>query len=120
MAKELRQLYGGRIPKSYLPAHNHVMHTNKTRHGERGFRRFWIPPQWVGRGWSKCPCGWRGHDPKWKTHYAITEHVRRWKKRIKKHGNLEAAYREINKELAADYRAERRHTARSIKKSRTF
>jgi hypothetical protein len=25
-SKELHQLYGGRKPKSYLPAHNHVAH----------------------------------------------------------------------------------------------
>src|SRR5262245_40135651 len=56
--KEVGQLYGGRVPKGYLPAHNHVQHTPETHHGERGFRRFWIPPQWAGKGWSKCPCGW--------------------------------------------------------------
>ena len=36
--KELRQLYGGRKPKSYRLAHNHIMHTNATSHGDRGFR----------------------------------------------------------------------------------
>jgi len=61
--KELRQLYGGRKPKSYLPAHNHVIHTPGFGHGLNGFRRFWIPPQWIARGWSKCPCGWMGHRP---------------------------------------------------------
>jgi hypothetical protein len=43
--KEPRQLYGGRVPESYLPAHNHISHTPETHHGERGFRRFWIPPE---------------------------------------------------------------------------
>ena len=38
--KELRQLYLGRKPKSYRLAHNHIMHTNATSHGDRGFRRF--------------------------------------------------------------------------------
>jgi hypothetical protein len=69
--KELHQLYGGRRPKTYLPAHNHVMHTPTTSHGERGFRRFWIPPQWVGHGWVKCPCGWRASS--WgDVHYALS------------------------------------------------
>jgi hypothetical protein len=97
--KELRQLYGGRKPKSYRLAHNHVMHTNQTFHGERGFRRFWIPPQWVGHGWSKCPCGWHNGD----THYAADEHVKQWHKNIAKFGSLEAVYDDINKQLAAEY-----------------
>jgi hypothetical protein len=102
--EERRQSYGGRKPDDYLPAHNHVTHADCTGHGERGFRRFWIPPEWVGKkgGWSKCPCGW--HPPrsqaKWETHYAVTEHVQHWKARIKKHGSLEAAYRNIYKHLA--------------------
>jgi hypothetical protein len=93
--KELRQLHGGRKPKDYLLAHNHIMHTAHTTHGERGFRRFWIPPQWVGKGWSKCPCGWHNGD----THYAIDEHVAIWHERIEKLGSLEAAYGEINRQL---------------------
>jgi hypothetical protein len=55
--ERLRQRYGGRKPKSYRLAHNHIMHDDTTPHGERGFRRFWIPPQWIGDGWEKCPCG---------------------------------------------------------------
>jgi hypothetical protein len=107
MAKHKAEMrYGGRKPKSYLPAHNHIMHTNTTLHSERGFRRFWIPPQWVGHGWSRCPCGWRGHDPKWEVHYAGTEHVKGWRRRIKEHGSLDGAYRAVNKELAAAFRAE--------------
>jgi hypothetical protein len=98
--KELRQLYGGRKPKSYRLAHNHVMHTDVTPHGERGFRRFWIPPQWVGKGGERCPCGWHTGD----THYAHDDHVKHWHKRIKKLGSLEAAYEEINKELAAHFK----------------
>jgi len=97
MAKEL--YYGGRKPKSYLPARNQVLHTPEFAHGTNGSRRFWIPPQWVGRGWSKCPCGWRGNDPKWQTHYAHSAHVKNWKERIKKHGSLEAAHKAVHREL---------------------
>jgi hypothetical protein len=87
--KEPRQLYGGgRKPKSYRLAHNFISHTDATRHGERGFRRFWIPPQWIGDGWEKCPCGWHGGD----THYAIDDHVHHWHEQIKKLGSLEAVY----------------------------
>ena len=96
--KELRQLYGGRKPKSYLPAHNQVMHTPEFTHGLNGFRRFWIPPQWVGHGWSKCPCGWMSHRPEWKTHYSHTDHVK-WKTEIKKRGSLEAVHRYIMRRL---------------------
>jgi hypothetical protein len=99
--KELRQLYGGRKPKSYRPAHNHIIHTPGFDHGLNGFRRFWIPPQWVGRGWSKCPCGWRGHDPKWENHYAWSEHVQWWKSEIKRRGSLDAVYRHVYERLAA-------------------
>jgi hypothetical protein len=35
--KELHQLYGGRKPKSYRPAHNHV--TARTGSGGFGYRR---------------------------------------------------------------------------------
>jgi hypothetical protein len=98
--KELSQLYGGRKPKSYLPAHNQVIHTLGFAHGLNGFRRFWIPPQWVGHGWAKCPCGWRGHQPEWKTHYAHSGHVKWWKSEIKKRGSLEAVYRHIIERLA--------------------
>jgi hypothetical protein len=94
--KELTMIYGGRKPKSYRLAHNHIMHTNETLHTERGFRRFWIPPQWVGHGWEECPCGWHGGDK----HYAISEHVEHWQREIKKHGGLEGAYRAVERELA--------------------
>ena len=90
--KKLRHLYGGRRPKTYLPAHNHVAHVPGFSHGTNGFRRFWIPPKWVGRGWSKCPCGWRAYS--WgDTHYAITPHVKHWRDLIQKHGSVEAAQR---------------------------
>ena len=46
--KERTQLYGGRRPPDYKPAHNHVLFFEDTGHGERGFRRFWIPPEWIG------------------------------------------------------------------------
>lgn len=113
-----RQLYGGRVPKDYLPAHNHVKHVPNTSHGERGFRRFWIPPQWAGKGWSKCPCEW-GSQPstrepecwpevhgwykrdKGRPHYAWTGHVKVWREAIKKHGGIEGAHRQFIKELSA-------------------
>jgi len=98
MKKEPSQYYGGRKPKSYLPAHNHVAHVPGFQHGQNGFRRFWIPPEWVGQGWSECPCGWMSHRPEWDTHYAFTEHVKYWRNLIKKHGSLEAAqYAEYKK-----------------------
>jgi hypothetical protein len=89
--REVRQRYPGeRRPKSYLPAHNHVGHVPGFVNGQNGFRYFWIPPQWAGRGWSKCPCGWRARS--WgNTHYARTEHAKHWRELIKKHGSLEAA-----------------------------
>jgi hypothetical protein len=62
-------LYGGRKPKSYRLAHNHISHATDTRHGHNGFRRFWIPPQWIGHGWTECNCGWRTDLG---THYART------------------------------------------------
>jgi hypothetical protein len=34
--KELRQLYGGRKPKSYRLAHNHIIHTPDFPHGLNG------------------------------------------------------------------------------------
>ena len=40
-----RILYGGRKPKSYLLAHNHITHTPDFPLGANGFRGFWIPPQ---------------------------------------------------------------------------
>lgn len=96
---ELRQLYGGRKPKSYRPAHNHITHTPDFYHGVNGFRRFWIPPEWVGKGWSKCPCGWMNHRPEWKIHYARTDHAQWWKEEIKKRGSLESVYRHIVRRL---------------------
>jgi hypothetical protein len=104
---ELRQKYGGRKPKSYRLAHNHIMHTDCTGHGERGFRRFWIPPQWIRDGrWEKCPCGWSG-----KTHYANKEHVAHWRKQIKKFGSLEATYQDVRKRLAEHFAKDYPHLA---------
>jgi hypothetical protein len=54
--KRREQVYGGKIPKDYLLAHNQVAHTAKTTNGVRGFRYFWIPPEW---DWVECQCGWR-------------------------------------------------------------
>jgi hypothetical protein len=96
--KELRQLYGGKKPKSYLLAHNHIIHTPDFPLGANGFRRFWIPPQWIRQGWSKCPCGWR---PDLGTHYANSDHVAWWKEEIKKRGSLDAVHRHILDKLRA-------------------
>jgi hypothetical protein len=96
---EGNQIYGGRKPKNFLPAHNHVIHTPQFWHGVNGFRRFWIPPQWLRRGWKQCPCGWRGHDPKWQVHYARSPHVEWWKEQIKKRGSLDAVYMHIIRRL---------------------
>src|SRR5271168_956692 len=95
--KELHQYYG-RAPKSYRLAHNHVMHTAGTGNGERGFHRFWIPPQWIGESWEKCPCGWGG-----KTHYAHEDHVKWWHKQIKKLGSLGAAERTVGNAIFRSY-----------------
>jgi hypothetical protein len=92
MKKELTQYYGGRKPRSYLPAHNHIAHAPWFAHGLNGFRRFWIPPQWVADGsFTKCPCGWNSHRPEWKTHYAVRCHAKHWRDLIKKHGSVKAA-----------------------------
>ena len=101
MRKELSQYYGGPIPKGYRPAHNHIIHTPEFCHGQNGFRRFWIPPQWVGHGWAECPCGWMSHRPEWKTHYARSDHVGWWKSEIRKRGSLDAVYRHIIRRLKA-------------------
>jgi hypothetical protein len=95
--KEPKQLYGGKIPLDYLPAHNHVAHTPEL--GGGGFRRFWIPPQWVDNGWVECPCGWAHSNPKWRVHYAWSEHVEWWQTAIKEHGSLEAVHQHIRDEL---------------------
>jgi hypothetical protein len=96
-ASERKHIYGGPKPVDYVRAHNHVAHVPHFGHGANGFRRFWISPEWIGKGWSKCPCGWGG--PKWETHYAITPHVQGWKKQIKKYGGLEGAYRDVIRRL---------------------
>ena len=76
-------------------AHNHVAHTPKFPHGLNGFRRFWIPPEYIESGeWIQCPCGW-GNIP----HFAIKEHVEWWEDEIKKRGSLEAVHHYIVQEL---------------------
>jgi|SRR6516162_18495 hypothetical protein len=104
MRKELSQYYGGPIPKGYRPAHNHIIHTPEFCHGQNGFRRFWIPPQWVGHGWAECPCGWMSHRPEWKTHYARRDHVGWWKSEIRKRGSLDAVHSHIIRRLKANDR----------------
>jgi hypothetical protein len=99
MAKQLRQRYDGeRKPKSYRLAHNFITHTPEFLNGDNGFRRFWIPPQWIGKGWSKCPCGWW---PELGVHYAVTPHVKWWQSEIKKRGSLKAVHRHIRRRLRA-------------------
>jgi hypothetical protein len=98
--KELRLYGGGRKPKDYRLAHNNIMHVPGFPHGANGFRRFWIPPQWIGDGWRECPCGWR---PEAGTHYAIDEHAKWWAAEIKKHGGLDAVVRRVAKRLARDH-----------------
>jgi hypothetical protein len=90
--------YGGPKPANYRLAHNHVLHTDGFSHGTNGFRRFWIPPSWVGKGWSECPCGWRRDKG---THYAHTDHVKWWKREIKKRGSLEAVYKHVLERLTS-------------------
>jgi hypothetical protein len=96
-------VYGGRIPGDYLPAHNHVIHTPQFVHGDNGFRRFWIPPEFVESGrFAKCPCGWRG-GRKWSEpgeHYAACGHVEWWGEEIEKRGSLKAVYQSIERRLA--------------------
>jgi hypothetical protein len=76
--------------------HNHVAHVADTLHGERGFRYFVAAR---GDGWVQCPCGWQPASG-WKgAHYAQRDHVKLWKARIKRCGSLEAAYREVNRQL---------------------
>ena len=95
--RELR--YGGTIPADYLPAHNHVSHVPGFIAGQNGFRRFWIPPEYVKSGkWAECPCGWQDRGKKWNesgVHYAHADHVQWWRDAIAQCGSLEAAYREI-------------------------
>jgi hypothetical protein len=100
---------GGPKPKSYRLAHNQVVHTPKFPHGMNGFRRFWIPPQWISSGqWSKCPCGWR---PTSGTHYAHREHVRWWQQQIKKRGSVEAVHAFIVRGLHRRHRMFERRMA---------
>jgi hypothetical protein len=109
--KERELKYGGKIPPDYLPAHNHIAHVPEYRHGQHGFRNFFIPPEWVEEGrWKECPCGWgemdRGARPfGWGIrlfgckHYAAADHVDRWNERINKHGSVKAAQGAMRKEL---------------------
>ena len=48
-------------PEGYRLAHNFVRPTTADQpHGLNGFRRFWIPPEYIEEGeWVKCDCGWR-------------------------------------------------------------
>src|SRR5262249_61295017 len=57
--KSRELIYGGRRPPDYVLAHNRVAHHDRMPHGMSGFRRFWIPPEWIGKSFAKCKCGWR-------------------------------------------------------------
>jgi len=58
--KRREQIYGGKRPAGYRLAHNHVAHDARTPNGLNGFRRFWIPPEWIEQNeWVLCECGWR-------------------------------------------------------------
>ncbi len=61
--------YASRRPEGWVLAHNHVLRAVNTRHGERGFRRFWVVPD--QEGWAACECGWR---PDLGRHYARVPH----------------------------------------------
>jgi hypothetical protein len=61
--------YRGKRPAGWLLAHNHVSHDVDTRHGEGGFRQFWVAPS---ERWRLCQCGWR---PDLGPHYAITPQI---------------------------------------------
>jgi hypothetical protein len=108
MAKKRAPVYDpSKKPKDYLPAHNHILHTPKFTNGMNGFRCFWIPPEWVGKGWSKCPCGWadRIRPEEWKVHYARADSVKYWHEEIAAHGSLKAFHREIVRRLKDEARA---------------
>ena len=106
MIKKSDLRYGGKIPKGYQRAHNHVAHTDELPHGLNGFRKFWIPPHYIeSKEWEECPCGWRGNDPKWRIHYAHHDHVEWWKSEIKNRGSLEAVYGHIIQRLKEQRRA---------------
>jgi hypothetical protein len=61
MAEPRKQIYGSKRPAGYLLAHNFVRPAAADQKpGVNGFRRFWIPPEWVDKGkWKACDCGWR-------------------------------------------------------------
>jgi hypothetical protein len=75
-SKEAREprglIYGGRRPEGYLLAHNHVRpRTTGQASGLYGFRRFWVPPEYIEEGkWVECDCGWR---PYLGIHYRHTQ-----------------------------------------------
>jgi hypothetical protein len=61
MKKARNPISGERLPKDYRLAHNFVRPTTADqRHGTHGFRRFWIPQEYIEEGkWVECDCGWR-------------------------------------------------------------
>src|SRR5262249_32158346 len=61
--------WGESHPEGWLLAHNNIKHGVRTRHGERGFRAFWLDPK-THSHWVICDCGWR---PDLGTHYRRPE-----------------------------------------------
>ena len=61
MTKPRGLIHGRRGPAGYRLAHNFVKATSADQiSGAQGFRRFWIPPEWIEKGeWVACDCGWR-------------------------------------------------------------
>ena len=55
----------GKHPHDWRLAHNPVQAVHiEQRHGDNGFRVFWLPP--TNKDFVKCACGWR---PNLGTHY---------------------------------------------------
>lgn len=49
-----------RVPSGRVLAHNHVLHTDKTRCGVRGFRCWTWSKADVPPHFTACGCGWSG------------------------------------------------------------
>lgn len=58
------------VPEGRILAHNHIMHTARTRHGVRGFRCWVWAPEDIPEHFAPCPCGWSGLP-----HYARKDHI---------------------------------------------
>ena len=65
------------IPAGRILAHNHVVHTLRTRSGTRGFRWWTWRQDEVPGNFESCPCGWSGLP-----HVANKHHVAWQRERI--------------------------------------